>query len=206
MKAICLFSGGKDSTVALAWSVENYAEVMTLSFNYRKRPTCERVAAREISARLFVKHIEIDLPFITTVGEVEKDLNGPPVTEAPYLPMRDLVFHSIALSIAESAHADAIVAGHIKSDGNLYRATTHDYLTRIYSVANSGTYAYGGSPAVHIELQLPLIEKTGTEVIQLGQALMAPLELSWSCLLDGPKPCGICAGCRNRKRLNILAL
>jgi 7-cyano-7-deazaguanine synthase len=205
MKAICLFSGGKDSTVALAWSVANYAEVIALSFNYPARPTSERVAAREVSARLLVRYIEVELPFIKIAAEIASGLGGPPQTEAAYSPMRNLVFHSIALSVAETLRAEVIVAGHIKSDGNAYRDATRDYLEAIYTVANSGTYPFGGRPAARIELQLPLIDRTDAEVLILGETLSAPVEFSWSCLLDGPEPCKLCVSCKDRERAIYLA-
>ena len=104
------------------------------------------------------------------------------------MPMRNLVFHSVALAIAESMRANIIVAGFIKTDSYPYRDATRDYLEGIYSVANSGTYPFGDYPAAHIELRLPLIDKTDPEVILLGQTLMAPLELSWPYRLDEPGP------------------
>jgi 7-cyano-7-deazaguanine synthase len=198
MRAICLFSGGKDSTVALVWAIGRYSEVIALSFDYPTRPTLERAASRDIANRLGVKHVEIDLPFLAVASEIARLGAGPPQTEAAYSPMRNLIFHSIALAVAEQHRAGAVVAGHIHSDGTAYRDATSEYLERIYSIANSGTYPFGGQPAAHIYLSLPVIDEADAQIIALGRELGAPLELSWSCLVDGTEPCGQCVSCKDR--------
>lgn len=105
---------------------------------------------------------------------------------------------TVRLSIAESRRANAVVAGHIQSDGKAYRDATERYLADLYTLANSGTFAFGGLPAAQISLELPLIHLSGKEVISLGRELGAPLDSTWSCLMDGMSPCGDCVSCRDR--------
>ncbi len=44
----------------------------------------------------------------------------------------------------------------------------------------------------------PLIDLSVGEIIKLGNRLKAPMEHTWSCLLDGENQCGRCVGCRRR--------
>jgi len=196
-KAICLFSGGKDSTVALSWAIEHYREVTAVAFNYRRRPRGERIAAREISTRFGIALDEIDLPFLQLAQDFRGSPDEPFRTETAYAPMRNLVFHSVALCLAEMGGADAVVAGHIKSDELAYRDATVEYIEGIYQLAASGTFGYGGSPPASVKVVLPLINLSDSDVIALGRRLLAPLEMTWSCLGNGYRPCGLCVGCQD---------
>ncbi|MEM1099832.1 MAG: 7-cyano-7-deazaguanine synthase [Planctomycetota bacterium] len=51
-----------------------------------------------------------------------------------------------------------------------------------------------------IELDTPLLDLTTPQVLDLGERNNASWGLAWSCLLPGSKPCGACAGCRQRRR------
>ena len=54
--ALVLFSGGQDSTVCLAWSLEDFDHVETIGFDYRQRHRVElecRAGIREALLREF---------------------------------------------------------------------------------------------------------------------------------------------------------
>jgi 7-cyano-7-deazaguanine synthase in queuosine biosynthesis len=172
--ALCLFSGGRNSTVALAWAVANYPRVATVSLNYPSRPALERVAAREIAARYLVRHIEIDASFLAIAKEVDES----PHAGGSRSQIRVLVFHAIALSIAEQIEADVVVAGNAQSDGSTFRNAEGNYITQIYDMANRMVEVSGRHSAVNAVLQLPLINKPDWEITELGQSLSAPLEFS----------------------------
>jgi 7-cyano-7-deazaguanine synthase len=38
------------------------------------------------------------------------------------------------------------------------------------------------------------------EIVKTGVEVGAPLELTWSCYLNGEKQCGTCESCQHRKR------
>jgi len=50
-----------------------------------------------------------------------------------------------------------------------------------------------------LEVQAPLLELEPWQVVDLGFQVGAPLERTWSCVGDGPEPCGACRGCRARE-------
>ena len=44
-----------------------------------------------------------------------------------------------------------------------------------------------------------LLDLTDRQVMELGMQLDVPWALAWSCDLEGPAPCRVCAGCRRRQ-------
>lgn len=53
-KAVVVFSGGQDSTTCLFWALQNFKEVMTLSFDYGQRHQQELAHAEAIAKELGV--------------------------------------------------------------------------------------------------------------------------------------------------------
>ena len=52
MKAVCLLSGGLDSTTCLAWALRHGYEPYALSFDYGQRHRIELEAARRVAEAL----------------------------------------------------------------------------------------------------------------------------------------------------------
>lgn len=55
-----------------------------------------------------------------------------------------------------------------------------------------------------VRLKAPLLEMPKAMVVQIGQAVGAPLALTWSCYVGGEKHCGICPTCRSRKSAFVI--
>jgi 7-cyano-7-deazaguanine synthase len=51
-----------------------------------------------------------------------------------------------------------------------------------------------------VEIRTPLIQLSKADIVRLGLRVGAPLELSWSCYLGGPRPCGTCDACALRAK------
>lgn len=51
------------------------------------------------------------------------------------------------------------------------------------------------------QIETPLLELTNKQMIELGENLGVPWELSWSCEMSIEKHCGACDGCRRRRRM-----
>lgn len=167
-----LVSGGIDSTVALEWACERYSAT-ALSFEIAGRPRGERKACEAVIRRARVPHVRVETPFLRPRA-------------SGYVPARNLVYHSIAMSIAEDRGAEAVVAGHNGSDARAFEDARPAYFRRVESLGNG------------VRILLPFARYTDADVIALGARMGAPLELTWSCYRDGARPCRRCAACRGR--------
>jgi 7-cyano-7-deazaguanine synthase len=171
-KAVVLVSGGIDSAVALAWARERFA-VTALSFDVAGRPRREAIACAAIVKEARAPLLCVKTPFLRP-------------RSSGYVPARNLVFHAIALSVAEDSGADAVVAGHNLSDAAAFDDARPAYFRRVESLGRG------------IRILLPFARYTDAEVIALGARMGVPLRLAWSCYRDGARPCRRCSACRGR--------
>jgi 7-cyano-7-deazaguanine synthase len=171
-KAVVLVSGGIDSAVALAWAKERY-RVTALSFEVAGRPRREAAACAAIAKRAGAVLLRVKLPFLRP-------------RSSGYAPARNLVFHAIALSIAEDRGAEAVVAGHNLSDASWFEDARPAYFRRVESLGRG------------VRIVLPFARYTDADVITLGVRLGVPLHVTWTCYRDGARPCRRCSACRGR--------
>lgn len=183
-RALALLSGGIDSAVALWWARARFREVRALTFTFSGRAETERRAVRRLARVARVGLEEVPVSFLRE----RKRGSGRP---RGYLPARNLVFYSIALARAEAIGADTVVGGHIRDDPSRFPDSSRPFFRGLERLA-----AAGGYPAIRILTPLAELDKAG--VVRRGLALEVPLELTWSCYGNGPRPCGRCPACRER--------
>lgn len=167
-----LVSGGIDSAAALDWARRRW-RVTALAYEIAGRPRGERRACAALCRRAGVDLVRIPLRFLRPRA-------------SGYVPARNLVYHSIALSVAEELGAVAVVAGHNRSDAGCFEDARPEFFRRLERL--------NGGP----KIVLPFRRLTDAGVIRLARRLGAPLELTWSCYRDGARPCRRCAACRGR--------
>lgn len=212
--AIVLLSGGLDSTTCLAIARADGFEPVALSFRYGQRHRLELERAAEIALGAGCEHVVVDLdlgafggsaltdasievPKHHDVGEVD-DVDGSiPVT---YVPARNTVMLSIALSLAEVRGAADAYIGVNAVDYSGYPDCRPEFVEAFEAMANLATRAAveGRRFTVHA----PLLRLTKAQIVQRARELGVDLSRTVSCYdpsSDG-RPCGGCDACLLRAR------
>ncbi len=200
--AVCLVSGGMDSCVATAWAARRY-RLALLHVNYGQRTEARERAAFDRLADHFgaARRAVVDAAYLGRFGgssltdralDVPED-DPPEGIPSTYVPFRNANLLAIATAWAETLGAARLVIGAVEPDAPGYP----DCRPAFYEAANR-LIALGTRPETEIRIETPVIAMTKAEVIRLGAALGAPLELTWSCYRREDVACGRCASCRRR--------
>ena len=206
MKAVILLSGGLDSTVCMAYAKEAGYELYPISFDYHQRHNIELESAKKVAAFYQVaKHvvIETNMNVIggsaltdTSIDVPDGDIKSDdiPVT---YVPARNLIFLSYALSYAEAIGAERILIGVNALDYSGYPDCRPAFIEQFQQVANYATKV-AAVDKKEILIETPLLNLSKKEIVELGTKLGAPLHVSHSCYRGGEKACGVCDSCQLR--------
>ena len=208
MKAVILLSGGVDSTTLIYQALADGCQPSAISFDYGQRHRRELQAALAVAnAAGVIEHqiVRFDLRLWGGSALTDNSIDVPkerpfdtmaqniPVT---YVPARNTIFLSFALGYAESIHAEKIYIGVNALDYSGYPDCRPDYIQAMQKVFQLGTrQGIEGNP---IHICTPLINLRKTEIIQLGNKLSVPWELTWSCYSGSNVACGVCDSCRLR--------
>lgn len=204
-KAVVLLSGGMDSATAAAIAKHEGYKLYAITFQYGQRHKKELEAARKVASALGVdQHVVIEFDLrkwggsaLTDDIEVPLDRSMEAISrEIPttYVPARNTIFLSFALSYAEAVEADTIVLGVNQLDYSGYPDCREEYLQAFEKLANLGTKA-GVSGTLRFKVYAPLLHMSKAEIISRGVELGLDYSLTWSCYLGGDSPCGRCDAC-----------
>lgn len=211
-KAVCLLSGGLDSTTCLAWARKEGYECYALSFDYGQRHLVELEAAAKVAKTLGaaqhkVAHVslrmfgasaltdEIPIPKGRSSDEMSSSI---PVT---YVPARNTVFLSIALAWAEVLESADIVIGVNALDYSGYPDCRPEFIEAFEKMANLATKA-GVEGRTRLSIHTPLIRLSKADIVKLGAGLGIDFGLTHSCYDpgEGGRPCGLCDSCLLRRK------
>jgi len=205
---VVLFSGGLDSTTALAWALGRYDDVRALTFDYGQRHRVEIGLARRAARRLGVPHavLKVDLrpiggsaltdpaiPLPRSSRRAASPRMGPPAT---YVPFRNGIFLALAAAWAEARGVRDLVCGFHVADSPDYPDTTKAFVRAMERAVRAGTKAAFGGLAPRIVA--PLLGLDKPDIIRLGLRLGADYSYSVSCYAGAERPCGRCSSCRFR--------
>ncbi len=206
--AVCLLSGGLDSTTCLAIARREGYRCYALSFDYDQRHRIELDAATKVAAAIGTeRHLIIPVNLrlfggsaLTSAIEVPKDgsAQGIPIT---YVPARNTVFLSLALAWAEVLNASDIFIGVNAIDYSGYPDCRPEYIQAFEQMANLATKA-GVEGRTRIHIHTPLIKLSKREIVELAQSLGVDFALTHSCYdpNDQGVACGLCDSCRLRRK------
>jgi len=199
-KAVCLLSGGPDSAVASAAAKREGYEIYCLSFDYGQIASNELESARLVAKKLGAKeHKTVDLSVLKNIygsgvtALTDKKMKMPEKFEQSVIvPFRNGILISIATGYASAIGAEAIYYGAQMDDAPFYPDCRPEFAEAISEAISRGTDS-------KIVVKNPLAHMKKFEVILLATKLGVPLELTWSCYLNGEVHCGRCESCKNRK-------
>ncbi len=201
-RAVVLLSGGLDSATCLAIAKHDGFEVACLTIAYGQRHAIEVESAQRIAGSFGVADHRtvaldlraiggsaltagVDVPKHASVAELSPDV---PVT---YVPARNTIFLSIALSLAEVLGARDIYIGANAVDYSGYPDCRPEFLASFESLARIATRA--GVDGAPFRVHAPLLELTKGQIINLGTELGVAFALTHSCY--DPLPDGACGHC-----------
>jgi 7-cyano-7-deazaguanine synthase len=220
-RALVLFSGGQDSTTCLAWALARYAHVETIGFDYGQRHAIEltlrpallrnvQAMAPAWAARLGDDHL-LDLSLISQISstamtqeiEITMQENGLPNT---FVPGRNLLFMTVAATVAYRRGLDVLVGGMCETDFSGYPDCRDDTMKALQVALNLGM-------ATRLKLETPLMwldkaatwqlahELGGDALVQLIRADTHTCYLGQRGVLhDWGYGCGSCPACVLRAR------
>lgn len=151
--ALVLFSGGQDSTTCLAWALDQFERVETISFDYRQRHAveleCRHGIRKEImrrfpkwAGRLGEDHT-IDLGVLGDISEtaltrnveIEMLQNQLPST---FVPGRNILFLTFAACVAYRRGIKHVVGGMCETDFSGYPDCRDDTIKSLQTSLNLG--------------------------------------------------------------------
>ncbi|MBL8179316.1 MAG: 7-cyano-7-deazaguanine synthase QueC [Bryobacterales bacterium] len=212
MKAVCLLSGGLDSTTCLAAAIRQGLETYALSFDYGQRHRFELEAAAKVAKALGAREHRIVRVDLRALGgsaltddiavpkhnDVSELGAGIPVT---YVPARNTVFLSIALGYAEVLGAERIFIGVNAIDYSGYPDCRPEFIEAFERMANLATKA-GVEGICRVRIETPLLRLTKPDIVRMASGLGVDFSLTASCYDpgEGGRPCGGCDSCLLRRK------
>ena len=202
-KAVCIMSGGMDSTLAAYMMQDEGYEIIGLHFNYEQRTqTKELEAFNAICNELNVKDPYIvNLDFFSQLGasaltdeSIEVPTGG--IEEgvpSTYVPFRNGIFISLATAIAEKEGAKVLVIGVVEEDSSGYPDCKEEYISSMEHSINLGT-----KDETVLEIKMPLVHLKKSEIVKEAVERNVALDLTWSCYQSEDEACGLCDSCRLR--------
>jgi 7-cyano-7-deazaguanine synthase len=195
-----------DSAVLLWLSKTMFKDVYTISYSYGQKHSIELEYAKELSKIAGVKeHFIVEVPHLKQLkGSALIDENleipsenypdEPPITTVP---MRNLIFLSIAASFADVYEIENIGIG-IHSLDSPYPDCRAEFASSAEAVINASSVMVVKKKN-RIKIFTPFLGMSKTGIAKLGRELGVPFEKTYSCYKGTVPPCGECATCRQRE-------
>jgi len=219
IKAVFALSGGLDSAVALAVTMETQnlkpEEVIAVTFYYgSKHAVWETRAAEKVrqyySIAAWTNHLKIDLSAALEVASKVSSLgamNPAAIPEGHYndetmrstvIPGRNLMFLSVLASVAEASLGGMrpevpvkVVLGVHQGDHHIYPDCRPEFVRAAgEAVCESTDYSVG--------LYTPLLDMDKAAIVRAGIAFKVPFRHTRTCYKNQERSCGKCGSCVER--------
>ncbi|MBV8846695.1 MAG: 7-cyano-7-deazaguanine synthase QueC [Bryobacterales bacterium] len=212
MKAVCLLSGGLDSSTCLGVAIRGGYDCYALSFDYGQRHRVELDASARIARHFNAREhriakidlrafggsaltADIEVPKHRDTADMER---GIPIT---YVPARNTIFLAYALAWAEVLESSDIFIGVNAIDYSGYPDCRPEYIAAFERMANLATRA-GVEGRTHMCIHTPLANLNKAAIVRLGAEVGVNFALTRSCYDPDREgnPCGQCDSCLLRRK------
>jgi len=209
--AVCVCSGGIDSTVAATIASHEGYKLQIFHASYGQRAEeREKETVEKIARYLDAQELKIvGIPFLKELGgsaltdvkravpvAEEVDLDKEQETPSTWVPCRNLILLAHASAYSEVIGAETIFVGFNAEEARSYPDNDAEFVKRYNAVLEKAVASFSTVPSV----KAPLVNLLKPEIIKKGLGVKAPLHLTYSCYLGEEKHCGICASCLHRRR------
>ncbi|MDZ5783688.1 7-cyano-7-deazaguanine synthase QueC [Marinococcus luteus] len=202
-KAVVVFSGGQDSTTCLFWALEQFEEVIAVTFSYGQRHDEEIEVAKRIAEDINVEHHVLDMgllsqlaPNALTRDDIEVEAGEDGELPSTFVEGRNLLFFSFATILASQKKAKHIVTGVCETDYSGY-PDCRDVFVKSLNV--SLNLAIGKEFVLHTPLMWLDKKETWGLADQLGRLEYVKNE-TLTCYHGIPGDgCGECPACQLRR-------
>ncbi len=150
------------------------------------------------------KRLVADIGYLKEIGgsaltdqSIALPAGDPDRAEIPvsYVPFRNAHLLVIATSWAEVLGAHSIYLGAVEEDSSGYPDCRLEFFRCFNKLIDAGT-----KPETQVSIVTPLIAMTKSQIVLRGEALGAPLHLTWSCYRNSERACRQCDSCLLRLR------
>ena len=204
-KSVILLSGGLDSTVLLHYVTKTLnSDTTAIIFDYGQRHSRETAHALKHVNNLNINWRKIDAKFIGNITSCASVLTNPEkevphirdvvgLAQPPtYVPMRNLMFLSIAAAVAESVCANTIYYGAAEIDTHSGHWDCSleflDYINKILNLNRENK----------IKVEAPFITFSKEKIITTGSELDVDFTQTHTCYKGEAVACGVCGSCSSR--------
>lgn len=197
-KAVCLISGGLDSSVAVAIAKAKGFKLYFLFVRYGQKTLKKEEECVGSLTKIFKpeKVFKVNLPWLKEFGGsalFDKNISLDEKNfRLEYVPFRNSIFLSIATALAEVMGASAIFVGSSGGD-HICPDNSPEYISAFQKVIQKGTMLTKG-----IKVIAPLIKTNKVGAVKKGMKLKVPFQNTWSCHNLTDKACGHCSNCLSR--------
>jgi 7-cyano-7-deazaguanine synthase len=209
--AVVVFSGGQDSTTCLGWAMRRFEKVVAVSFSYGQRHSVELECAANILAKHNIEQVVIDIPALrqfgdsalTGKGDTEADHSHVDGVHASFVPVRNVLFLSMAYGYAQKIGADAIITGVCQQDHNLYPDCRDEFIHKL-----SRTLEVGYRGNINILTPLMFLTKAQTWALAEEEGVFEDVRIMSHTCYNGDREtlnkwgygCGHCGACLERSK------
>lgn len=211
-QALCVLSGGQDSTTCAAIACQNFQEVHAITFDYGQRHLVELDSAVAVAQALnLASHEIISLGAIlkgtsplvadTPLAQYPSPTQLPNGIEPTFVPARNLLFLTLAGNRAAVLGIRDIFIGVCETDFAGYYDCRQVFVEAMAKALGEGIWGNADAFVIHTPLMhLTKAESVKLAVQILGNRFAEIFELTHTCYAGTKGGCGQCHACLLRDR------